>query len=408
MAYERLEWESKLSDIENAGLLRSRRTIASSQGPSVSLSGFLGRGARTPSHSRFRNFASNDYLGFADHPQLKEAALDALNKFGLGSGSSDVVCGHFEPHDQLEQALAKFTGRDKALLFSSGYMANLAVSNALCDPKSLILQDKLNHASLIDGAKLSGARSQRYLHSSIESLDSYLTKFSTNGTYGQKLIITDGVFSMDGDVAPLGELAKLADQFSALLAVDDAHGLGVLGEGGRGSVAEAGLSQEQCPLLIGTFGKAFGTFGAFVAGPKALMEVFEQRARSHIYTTALPPAIAAATNASLHLVEQAGEQRAHLQSLIEAFHKELAGDGFELLQSRTAIQGVVIGANESVMRTARFLEESGLLVGAIRPPTVSPGSSRLRITLTATHTMDDLDCLVTALRKARDLGCLSE
>lgn len=408
MAYERSEWESKLAAIADAGLLRSRRTLASAQGPNIGLSNRTIQNTKNFSTSGLRNFASNDYLGFADHPQIREAAIVALNKFGFGSGSSDVVCGHFEPHEKLEQELAKFTGRDKALLFSSGYMANLAVADALCDAKSLILQDKLNHASLIDGAKLSGARSQRYLHSSIESLDAYLSKFSTSGTYSQKMIVTDGVFSMDGDVAPLIRLAQLADSYSAILAVDDAHGLGFLGEGGRGSINEAGMSQEDCPLLIGTFGKAFGTFGAFVAGPQALMDVFEQRARSHIYTTALPPAIAAATSTSLRLVEQADEQRIHLKRLIEVFHDELAGDGFKLLKSRTPIQGVVVGENHAVMRLSEFLEGSGVLVGAIRPPTVAPGSARLRITLTAAHTMEDLHYLITVLRKAKALGYFSE
>lgn len=408
MAYERSGWESKLADIADAGLLRTRRTLASSQGPSVYLSNRKAQKTSAPSRAGFRNFASNDYLGLANHPQIKEAAIDALHAFGFGSGSSDVVCGHFEPHEQLEQELARFTGRDKALLFSSGYMANLAVSDALCDAKSLILQDKLNHASLIDGAKLSGARCQRYLHSSIESLNSYLEKFSINGTYTQKMIVTDGVFSMDGDVAPLAGLAQVADEHSAVLSVDDAHGLGFLGEGGRGSVYEAGLSQEDCPLLIGTFGKAFGTFGAFVAGPKALMDVFEQRARTHIYTTALPPAIAAATRASLRLVEQAEEQRAHLKRLIDLFHDELAGDGFELLKSRTPIQGVVVGGNDAVMRLSAFLEGAGVLAGAIRPPTVAPGSARLRITLTATHSMEDLHYLISVLRKAKASGYFSE
>lgn len=406
MAYERLEWESKLADITDAGLLRSRRTLTGPQGASVGLYNSAELHASTTSTAGFHNFASNDYLGLANHPQIKEAAIDALRRFGLGSGSSDVVCGHFEPHEQLEQELAKFTRRDKALLFSSGFMANLAVSDALCDAKSLILQDKLNHASLIDGAKLSGARSQRYLHSSVESLNTHLKKFSASGTYSQKMIVTDGVFSMDGDIAPLAGLAQVADEYSALLAVDDAHGFGFLGEGGRGSVNEADLSQEECPLLIGTFGKAFGTFGAFVAGPEALMKVFEQRARSHIYTTALPPSIAAATTESLRLIEQADEQRAHLKTLIKVFHEELAGDGFELLESRTPIQGVVVGENEAVMRLSEFLEQSGVLTGAIRPPTVAPGSARLRITLTAAHTMQDLQYLISVLRKAKALGLL--
>lgn len=406
MAFDRSKWEQALSAINNAGLLRERVTLSGPQAGSVSVSKMTGKSET--SAQAFRNFASNDYLGLANHPLVKEAALDAIRKYGVGSGSSDMVCGHFEAHQILEQQLARFTGRDKALLFSSGFMANLAVADVFCDSKSLVLQDKLNHASLIDGARLTGARSQRYLHCSAESLDSYLEKFTSAKEFNQIMVATDGVFSMDGDIAPLTELVRVADKYSALLAVDDAHGLGVLGEGGRGSLNEAGITQEECPILIGTFGKAFGSFGAFVAGPQALMDVFEQRARTHIYTTSLPPAIVAATSESLRLIDTADEQREHLQALITAFQQALGESGFELLESRTAIQGVIVGGNQAVIRVARFLKEHALLVGAIRPPTVAPGTARLRITLSASHSFDDVEYLVSVLRKARDAGCLDD
>ena len=406
MAYDCSDWEQKLAAIADAGLYRERLTLTGPQSGSVSVSENAMHGK--PSELSVRNFASNDYLGLANHPQVKQAAIDAIQNFGLGSGSSDVVCGHFEPHQLLEEQLAAFTGRDKALLFSSGFMANLAVADVFCDARSLVLQDKLNHASLIDGGRLSGARSQRYLHCSGESLDTHLEKFTSAKEFSQILIATDGVFSMDGDVAPLAELARIADKHSALLAVDDAHGLGVLGEGGRGSLNEAGLSQEDCPILIGTFGKAFGSFGAFVAGPKAIKDVFEQRARTHIYTTSLPPAIVAATSEALRLIESADEQRSHLKALISVFQRELGDHGFELLKSDTPIQGVIVGGNQSVMRVASFLREHSLLVGAIRPPTVAPGTARLRITLSASHSFDDVECLVAVLRRARDAGCFNE
>lgn len=393
MAYESSVWQSKLDQLAASGLIRSKPCLSSPQGPLVEISG-----------SEVINFASNDYLGLASSPNVSQACAASLTNFGFGSGASALVCGHNEEHALLESELAVFTGRDKALLFSTGYMANVAVSASLCGPKSLIMQDKLNHASLIDGAKLSGARSQRYLHNSPESLENYLQKFVARDDYDQILVSTDGVFSMDGDVAKVFELADVCDRYKALLVVDDAHGLGVLGQSGKGTLEAQSVDQYRCPLLIGTFGKAFGGFGAFVAGPNDLMNYLEQVARPHIYTTAIPASVAAAARAGLQEIKSADVQRAHLGDLIGTFRNELNGKGFELLDSSTPIQGVVVGGNQQVLELSEFLKRNGILVGAIRPPTVPKGSARLRITLSASHTYDHLETLIDALSSAKQKG----
>lgn len=393
MAYESSVWQSKLDELAASGLIRNKPRLSSPQGPLVEISG-----------SEVINFASNDYLGLASSPNVSRASAASLTNFGFGSGASALVCGYNEEHALLESELAVFTGRDKALLFSTGYMANLAVSASLCGSKSLIMQDKLNHASLIDGAKLSGARSQRYLHNTPESLENYLQKFVARDDYDQVLVSTDGVFSMDGDVAKVSELADVCDRYKALLVVDDAHGLGVLGPSGKGTLEAQSVDQYRCPLLIGTFGKAFGGFGAFVAGPNDLMNYLEQVARPHIYTTAIPASVAAAARAGLQEIKSADVQRAHLGDLISTFRNELNGKGFELLDSSTPIQGVVVGGNQQVLELSEFLRRNGILVGAIRPPTVPKGSARLRITLSAAHTFDHLETLIDALSSAKQKG----
>lgn len=386
--FEPAVWQSKLKAIEEAGLKRDTFTLDSPQGRQVSIAG-----------ESFLNFASNDYLGLANHPQVAEAARSAITNFGVGSGASHKVCGHSREHDLLQAELAEFTGRDKALLFSTGYMANLAVISALCSSKSLVLQDKLNHASLLDGGKLAGARSQRFLHADISSLNTTYARLTAKTAFDQTLVVTDGVFSMDGDVAPLLELSHFCDANNALLMVDDAHGLGVLGESGRGSVDAAGLSQEACPLYVGTFGKAVGTQGAFVAGPKVLIDYIEQVARPLIYTTAMPPALAAASRRSIQLLasDEGLLLRTRLFDNIAYFRSGCQDLGFNLLESNTAIQCILVGSNSAVMRLAAFLRSRRLVVGAIRPPTVPKGTARLRVTLSAAHTTKDIDCLLAAL-----------
>ena len=339
------------------------------------------------------NFCSNDYLGLASHPEVAAALKAGVDQYGAGSGASHLISGHSIAHQQLEEQLAKFTGRPRALLFSTGYMANMGVINALVGRHDLVLEDQLNHASLLDGGHLSRADYKRYKHNDLEQLDYLLGK----STASRKLIVTDGVFSMDGDLAPLSQLSALAAQHSGWLMVDDAHGVGVLGATGAGLVEQQGLSVEQVPVLMGTLGKSFGTFGAFIAGSEALIETLIQFARTYIYTTALPPAIAAASSASLAIVRREHWRREHLQSLIQRFRSGAQQLGLQLMDSQTPIQPVLINNDQLVMEVNQQLRSKGFMVGAIRPPTVPAGSGRLRITLSANHSDQQIDQLLDAL-----------
>ena len=401
MSVFKRQWREGLQAKKDAGLWRQHRTLNSPQGVNVNVDGRL-----------LLAFCSNDYLGLANHHDLKHAAVDAINASGLGSGASHLVIGHHREHQLLEEELAEFTQRDRALVFSSGYMANLALVSTLVGKSDTVLEDKLNHASLIDGGLLSGARFQRYLHNDTASLERYLGRFdqqhqqvsSEINAQRKQLVVTDGVFSMDGDVASLGDISRLCQQHDACLMVDDAHGLGVLGPEGQGCVADAGLSQEEVPVLMGTFGKAFGTSGAFVAGSNELIEYLIQMARPYIYTTAMPPAIAAATRASLKLVQQADDKREHLKQLIYQFRQGAGQLGFELMASHTAIQPIMIGDTHKAMALSQYLESEGVLVTAIRPPTVPDKTARLRVTLSASHSFEDVDELLEALAQAKVAG----
>ena len=339
------------------------------------------------------NFCSNDYLGLAGHPDIAAALKSAVDQYGTGSGASHLISGHSTAHQQLEEQLAEFTGRPRALLFSTGYMANMGVINALVGRHDLVLEDQLNHASLLDGGHLSRADYKRYKHNNMQQLD-YLLEQSTAS---RKLIVTDGVFSMDGDLAPLPEMSTLAAQHSGWLMVDDAHGMGVLGATGGGIVEQQGLTVEQVPVLMGTLGKSFGTFGAFIAGSEALIETLIQFARTYIYTTALPPAIACASSASLQIVRREHWRREHLQSLIQRFRAGAEQLGLQLMDSQTPIQPVLINNDQRVMEINQQLRSKGFMVGAIRPPTVPAGSGRLRITLSANHSNQQIDQLLDAL-----------
>ena len=338
-------------------------------------------------------FCSNDYLGLAAHPDVKKAFISAADKCGVGSGAAHLVTGHHNIHHALEEELAEFTGRDRALLFSTGYMANLAAVTALTDRHDAVFGDKLNHASLIDAAQLSEAKHIRYKHADSSGLDSRLEASSEK----DKLVITDGVFSMDGDIAPLPEIVASCNKHNAWLMVDDAHGLGVLGHRGAGSIEHYSIENKDVPVLVGTLGKAFGTFGAFVAGSEALIETLIQSARSYIYTTALPAAVAEATRASLKIIQTDNERRQHLHSLIKRFREGAEQLGLPLMPSITAIQPIVIGEASRAVALSDALLGKGILVSAIRPPTVAEGSSRLRITLSATHNEEDIDQLLSAL-----------
>jgi len=339
------------------------------------------------------NFCSNDYLGLAGHPDISLALKQAADIYGTGSGASHLVSGHSVVHQELEEQLAEYTGRPRALLFSTGYMANIGAINALIGRRDLILQDQLNHASLLDGGRLSQADFKRYKHVDMASLEQRLEQSSAE----RKLIVTDGVFSMDGNLAPLREISSLAKKHSAWLMVDDAHGVGVLGQQGGGLVEEFNMSVEEVPVLVGTLGKSFGTFGAFVAGSEALIETLIQYSRSYIYTTALPPAIAAATIASLQIVREETWRRDKLGQLVARFRRGAKQIGLQLAESNTPIQPVLINNDEKVMQVGQQLRAAGFLVGAIRPPTVPVGTGRLRITFSANHSEEQVDQLVAAL-----------
>lgn len=339
------------------------------------------------------NFSSNDYLGLANHGALAEALAEGARRHGVGSGASALVSGYHPAHQALEDELADFLGYEAALLCSSGYLANLAVAASLAGRGDRIVQDRLCHASLIDAARLSGARLARYPHGDLEALERQLS----GDTRGRRLVVTDGVFSMDGDIAPLPGVALAADRFGATLVVDDAHGIGVRGPGGRGSVAAAGLDSSRVPVLVGTLGKAFGCSGAFVAGSRSLVEHLVNEARTYIYTTAMPPALAEAGRTALRLVASESWRRERLGENIDRLRAGAADRGIPLLESATAIQPLVVGDAERALALSRDLRAAGFLVVAIRPPTVPAGSARLRITLSAAHQASQVDGLLDAL-----------
>ncbi len=342
------------------------------------------------------SFCSNDYLGLANHPKVVEAFTEAAQHYGVGSGASHLVCGHSQEHHALEEALAAFCGRERALLFSTGYMANIGVINALTSREDVIYEDRLNHASLLDGGLLSAGKCVRYHHNDIENLEQQLQRHQGK----RKIIAVDGVFSMDGDFADLPALSEIAKRHDAWLMVDDAHGLGCVGEKGLGSVEHFSLSQDDVPILMGTLGKAFGSFGAFVAGSETLIESLIQFSRTYIYTTALPPAVAAATRASLSLIQSEPERRQHLSELIRVFREACASHKLELMESSTAIQPVMIGDAQKAINVSKELEKRGFWVSAIRPPTVPQGTARLRVTLTAEHSIAQVTSLALAMAES--------
>jgi 8-amino-7-oxononanoate synthase len=339
------------------------------------------------------NFCSNDYLGLAGDPRLVEALRVAAGNWGVGSGAAHLVTGHTVEHQALEQELAGLTGREAALLFSTGYMANIGVITALAARGEVLLQDRLNHASLIDGARQSDARLLRYRHADAGEA----ARLAAEHAGPFVLLATDGVFSMDGDVAPLRELAATARRHDAWLLVDDAHGFGVLGAHGGGSLEAAGLAADAAPLMMGTLGKACGTFGAFVAGDREVIDLILQRARSYIYTTALPPAVAAATRTSLAILRAEGWRRERLAQLITRFRAGAVARGLPLAESITPIQPILVPGAEQCLAASRLLMERGFWVSAIRHPTVPAGTERLRVTLSAGHREQEVEALLDAL-----------
>lgn len=371
-----------LTQKQQQSLYRSTLAIESAQQTNLNIAG-----------QNYLNFCSNDYLGLANHPQVVQAFQNATNYYGVGAGSAHLINGHSRIHQQLEQALAEFTGRSRALLFSTGYMANMGTINAVMERDDRIHADRLNHASLVDAALLSRAKMHRYRHNDLAHLERNL---QINPDANQ-MIVCDGVFSMDGDTAPVAQMVKLANQYQAWLMVDDAHGFGVLGTKGAGLLEQQHLSQQDVPILMATLGKALGTAGAFVAGSEELIEYLIQTARTWIYTTAMPTAIAAASLASLKIVEEEIWRREKLATLIQQFKQGAQQLGLQLMPSDSAIQPIMIGSAAQTVQLSKKLRKHGILVSAIRPPTVPQDTARLRITLSALHTEQEVKRLLDAL-----------
>jgi 8-amino-7-oxononanoate synthase len=363
-------------------LYRQRRVLEGPQGTVVPMDG-----------RSWLAFCSNDYLGLANHPDLIQALQQAAARYGVGSGAAHLVCGHSAEHHALEEELAEFTGRPRALLFSTGYMANMGTIAALVGRGDTVYEDRLNHASLLDGGLLSGARLLRYAHADAGSLAGR----RVGQGRGTALVATDGVFSMDGDVAPLPALAKVARDHGAWLLVDDAHGFGVIGREGKGTLDHYRLGLDDVPIVVGTLGKAFGTAGAFVAGSEDLIETLIQKARPYIFTTAMPPALAAATRVSLRLARREEWRREKLRALIQRFRDGAAQLDLPLMTSWTPIQPLIVGEAARALALSAALQERGILISAIRPPTVPADTARLRITLSAAHTEEQVDRLLAAL-----------
>ncbi len=368
-------------------LYRSTRMVESAQQTHIKME-----------NKTYLNFCSNDYLGLANHPDVIQAFQNAANHYGVGTGSAHLINGHSRIHQQLEQALAEFTGRQNALLFSTGYMANMGTINALMQRGDVIHADRLNHASLIDASLLSKARMLRYRHNDLSHLHKNLQKQTLKPCPNQ-MIVCDAVFSMDGDLAPIKQLSTLAKQNQAWLMLDDAHGLGVLGKTGAGLLEQENLSEQDVPILMATLGKALGTAGAFIAGSEDLIEYLKQTARTWIYTTAMPSAIAAASLESLRIVKQETWRREKLQALIKQFREGVQQLGLKLMPSDTAIQPIVLGCASQAVQVSEALFQQGILVSAIRPPTVPKNTARLRITLSAMHTEAEIVRLLEALQK---------
>ncbi|WP_303783383.1 8-amino-7-oxononanoate synthase [Azovibrio restrictus] len=374
----------ELAALDDQGLARRRRRLDSPCSPQARVEG-----------REMLAFASNDYLGLAAHPEIARALADGALTWGAGSGASHLVSGHLRPHDILEERLAAFTGFARVLTFSTGYLANLAVTPTLAPGRDdAIFADRLNHASLIDAVQLSRARHHRYPHNDMAALERLLAASDAR----TKVIVSDAVFSMDGDLAPLAELLALAERFDAWLVLDDAHGFGVLGPHGEGSLAHYRIPPHPRVILMGTLGKAAGVGGAFVAGSELVMDYLLQKARSYIFTTAQPPAVACALVKSLELIAAGDDRRAHLQALIRQLQEGLAGLPWALLPSETAIQPLIVGDNEAALALSQALWERGLWVAAIRPPTVPAGTARLRISLSAAHSEADVARLVDTLK----------
>lgn len=379
--------DDELERLKGEGLYRELKVVEGPQGNRVKING-----------KEVILLSSNNYLGLASHPELKKAALSAVEKYGCGSGASRLVSGNMELHERLEERIASFKGIESALLFNSGYTANVGVISSICGRGDIIFSDRLNHASIIDGCLLSGAEIKRYPHKDIDALERFLkssppsSPFTKRGVRGgrKRLIITDGVFSMDGDIAPLNDIIEVAKQYSAFVMVDDAHATGVLGKNGKGTAEHLGVD-DGIDIVMGTFSKALGSFGGFVAVPKEMREFLINRARSFIYTTSLPPPVIASSIAAIGIAEKGQDLRSSLWKNADYLKNGLKEMGFDIMESQSQIIPVFIGNEDRTMEMSRMLFEEGVFVQGIRPPTVPQGKSRLRVTVTAAHTDDDMN-----------------
>ena len=382
-------FEQELAQLKRQNLMRRLRVTYDPDGSSVMLDG-----------QRILLLCSNDYLGLANHPALRKAACAAMEQYGFGSGASRLVSGTGALHCRLEKRLAEFKRTEAALLFNTGYAANTGIIPAVATTDDVILSDSLNHASIIDGCRLSKAQVYVYRHRDVNHVEDILKK-TTHAR--RRLIVTDGVFSMDGDIAPLPELVSLAERYDAMLMVDDAHAAGVLGAGGKGTAEHFGLT-GRVAIQMGTLGKAFGSFGAYVAGDKHLIEFLLNSARSFIFSTALPPAICGATLAALDIVEQEPERRNKLWLNRDRFVQGLKSLGIDPSETETPIIPIMIGSSEKAMQASLLLLESGVFASAIRPPTVAEGTARIRTTVTAAHSFADIDAALAAFGALKEKG----
>jgi len=378
------ELAAELAEREAGGLRRSRRLLESPQRARVTVDG-----------REYLAFCSNDYLGLAADPRLSAAANEGIARYGVGGGASHLIIGHSTAHHELEEALARFVRQPRALLFSTGYMANMGVVSALTGRGDAIFADRLNHASLNDAALVSRAAFKRYAHNDLDALERLLKTTPAR----RRLVVTDAVFSMDGDIAPVAALLELCERHDAYLFIDDAHGFGVLGEAGRGTLAHFNMASDRF-IYMATLGKAAGVAGAFVAGDATLIETLIQNARTYIYTTAMPPLLAHALLTSLQIIAAEEWRRERLRALILQLREGLAAAPWTLMSSDTPIQPLLVGGNDEALALSASLAAAGLLVPAIRPPTVPQGTARLRISLSADHEAADVARLVEALAAA--------
>ncbi|HHT9144645.1 MAG: 8-amino-7-oxononanoate synthase [Candidatus Brocadiaceae bacterium] len=378
----------ELSSLKEHALMREYRTVESAQGPYIQIKG-----------KSYLSFCSNNYLGLADHPKIKQAAIAAINQYGWGTGASRLVAGNMTLHEELEKKIAEFKGTEAALLFPTGYMANVGALCALVGREDIVIGDKLNHASIIDGCRQSGATFRVYPHNDVSQLESLLQRSSI---YRRRLVVTDSVFSMDGDTAPLPKIAEIAQKYDVILMIDDAHATGVFGQHGKGMIEHYGL-EGKVDIIMGSLSKAIGSIGGFIAGSKCLIDFLKNKARSFIYTTALPPAACAASLAGLTLIQEdtshidkLWENIKYLKSQLSKFISNIAGE--------SPIVPIIIGSAEDALSISKRLYEKGILIPAIRPPTVPLGTSRLRISLMATHSKEDINRLIDTMK---DIGFLT-